>query len=77
MAKAGIFDLCYKITYWPVISLTQGRPFMESLTENKPLFYSLLVSGSVLFSLASGLLPDLSAYFELVEFPTEVSYTYL
>lgn len=45
---------------------------MESLTENKALWYSICITGSVLFFLASGLLPDVSEQFELVEFPTEV-----
>lgn len=50
---------------------------MESLLENKPLFYSLVVSGSVLCALASGSMPDLSGYFELVEFPLEVRILHL
>lgn len=50
----------------------QGHPFMESLRDNKALFYSIGISGSVLLALASGLVPELSAQFELVEFPSEV-----
>lgn len=45
---------------------------MESLRENRALLYSLLVSGTVIAALASGLLPDVSKHFELVEFETEV-----
>ena len=44
---------------------------MESLYENKPLLYSLMTSGGVLVCLACGVLPDLSAQFELVEFDTD------
>ena len=46
---------------------------MASLTENRPLLYSLLISASVLFVLASGLFPDLSAMFEIEVFSEEVS----
>ena len=45
---------------------------MESLRENKPLLYSLLASGGAMLCLASGLLPDVSAHFELVDLDTEV-----
>jgi len=51
---------------------SQGHPFMASLRENKPLLYSLLISTTVLFVLASGFLPDLSATFEITPFTEEV-----
>ena len=51
----------------------QGHPFMASLNENRPLLYSLLISASVLFVLASGMFPDLSAMFEIELFTEEVS----
>ena len=44
---------------------------MESLVENKPLLYSLMISGSTVVCLACGLLPDLSDQFQLVEFAPE------
>ena len=46
---------------------------MESLTENKPLFYSIAVSMGALASLLMGFLPEVSKQFELVEFPQDVS----
>lgn len=51
----------------------QGHPFMESLLENKPMLYSLLFSGSAVFTLASGISPELTEKFELVELPIGVS----
>lgn len=45
---------------------------MESLTENKPLLYSLVFSGGAITALASGTVPELTEQFELVELPTEV-----
>lgn len=45
---------------------------MESLRENKALLYSLLVSAAVVFVLALGVLPDLSASLQIVNFTDEV-----
>ncbi|VDO27618.1 unnamed protein product [Brugia timori] len=49
----------------------RGHPFMESLLENKPMLYSLLFSGSAVFALASGISPELTEKFELVELPVK------
>ncbi len=46
---------------------------MESLRENKPLLYSLMISGGAIIGLTSGMLPDIAQQFEIVEFPSEVS----
>ena len=53
--------------------IIQGHPFMVGLTANKPLMYSLLITTSVILMLATGLVPDLCEWFEIVEFPLEVS----
>lgn len=49
----------------------RGRPFMESLSENKPLFYSVSISILSLTCLLLGLMPDVSQQFEIVPFPPE------
>lgn len=46
---------------------------MASLTENKPLLYSLIASAAVLFVLASGIVPDMAASLEIAPFTEEVS----
>lgn len=53
--------------------LLQGEPFMESLFNNKPMLYSISVSGSAIIALASGLMPEANEYFELVQLPDNVS----
>ena len=45
---------------------------MESLSENKPLLYSLMFSCSGIIVLASGIIPDISQQFQLVALPGEV-----
>lgn len=62
------------VAYFFILFL-QGYPFMESLTENRLLLYSLLVSGFSVVALVSGFIPDVARQFEIVEFPPDVSYT--
>ncbi|XP_064115306.1 endoplasmic reticulum transmembrane helix translocase-like [Macrobrachium nipponense] len=49
----------------------RGHPFMESLSENKALLYSLLCSGGVVMALALGIIPEFAQQFEIVDFPPE------
>uniref|UniRef100_A0A131XZR5 Endoplasmic reticulum transmembrane helix translocase n=2 Tax=Ixodes ricinus TaxID=34613 RepID=A0A131XZR5_IXORI len=50
----------------------RGYPFMESLTENRPLLYSLLISGLSVVSLVAGIMPDVARQFEIVHFPRDM-----
>lgn len=50
----------------------KGHPFMESLSENKPLLYSIIFSASSVAALACRLSPEFSDQFQIVEFPQEV-----
>ncbi|XP_047740835.1 endoplasmic reticulum transmembrane helix translocase [Hyalella azteca] len=49
----------------------RGRPFMESLRENKALLGSLLGTGGLVMALALGLIPAFAQQFEIVDFPPE------
>jgi len=49
----------------------RGHPFMESLTENKPLLYSLAGAGGFVVMLALGWLPEFSNQFSIVDFSDE------
>ncbi|XP_041968450.1 endoplasmic reticulum transmembrane helix translocase [Aricia agestis] len=49
----------------------RGEPFMEGLRDNRPLLWSVVVSGGAVFALATGVLPDLSNMFEIVYFPPD------
>ena len=46
---------------------------MESLWENRPLLYSIVTSLAVVFTLATGVMPDLNEQFSVVMFPQDVS----
>ncbi|XP_030752432.1 manganese-transporting ATPase 13A1 [Sitophilus oryzae] len=55
----------------------RGNPYMESLLQNKALLYSILGSSSVVLALTLGIMPDLSAQFEIIEFPEDFKYVLL
>jgi cation-transporting ATPase 13A1 len=46
---------------------------MESMRENKALLYSLVSTGSFIFLLACGVIPELSEQFGIIDFPPEVT----
>lgn len=49
----------------------RGHPFMESLTENRSLLYSLAGAGGFVVMLALGWLPEFSEQFSIVDFSDE------
>ncbi|XP_045768267.1 endoplasmic reticulum transmembrane helix translocase [Maniola jurtina] len=49
----------------------RGEPFMEGLKDNKPLLFSVLLSGGTVLALATGAVPDLTNAFEIVYFPPD------
>lgn len=48
-----------------------GLPFMQSLYDNKSLFYSISGSFAVLLAIVSGLAPDLADQFSIVPFESD------
>ncbi|MEE6505963.1 hypothetical protein FKM82_007419 [Ascaphus truei] len=51
----------------------KGHPFMESLCENKPLLWSIILSGLAIVGLLSGSSPEFNEQFGLVDIPMEVT----
>lgn len=49
----------------------QGVPFMESLTENRALFYSLVASFGLVVGLTCGVIPPIAEMLKIVDFPGE------
>ena len=54
--------------------IPQGRPFMESLKDNKALLYTLMMSSGLVIVLCLGLSPSFSHSFDIVEFDVKVSF---
>uniref|UniRef100_A0A8C4GWZ5 Endoplasmic reticulum transmembrane helix translocase n=1 Tax=Dicentrarchus labrax TaxID=13489 RepID=A0A8C4GWZ5_DICLA len=49
----------------------KGHPFMESLSENRPLLWSIALSGLAIVGLLTGSSPEFNEQFALVDIPTE------
>jgi len=49
----------------------RGHPFMESITENRKMFYTLTTPIIALVAIVLGWLPEFTAWFQLVEFDVE------
>ncbi|XP_053319363.1 endoplasmic reticulum transmembrane helix translocase [Spea bombifrons] len=49
----------------------KGHPFMESLRENKPLLWSIIISALAIMGLLSGSSPEFNEQFGLVDIPVE------
>jgi cation-transporting ATPase 13A1 len=52
----------------------QGRPFRESLSENKAMFYGILGVSGLAFACAMELMPDINAQIKLVPFTEEFKF---
>jgi cation-transporting ATPase 13A1 len=53
----------------------QGRPFRESIRENKGMWYGLLIPAGVALSCATEFIPEVNAKLKLVPFTTEFKLT--
>uniref|UniRef100_A0A7N8XH73 ATPase 13A1 n=1 Tax=Mastacembelus armatus TaxID=205130 RepID=A0A7N8XH73_9TELE len=49
----------------------KGHPFMESLSENRPLLWSIVISGLAIVGLLTGSSPEFNDQFALVDIPAE------
>lgn len=57
-------------------SVFQGHPFMESISQNRPFFYSTIFAGTAVVILTLGAMPELNEQFEIVPIPAEVRRDY-
>ncbi|OXV10513.1 hypothetical protein Egran_01725 [Elaphomyces granulatus] len=53
----------------------QGRPFRESIRENKAMYWGLVGASAVAFSCATEFIPELNGKLRLVPFSTEFKFT--
>lgn len=53
----------------------QGRPFRESISENKAMYWGLCAASAVAFSCATEFIPELNEKLRLVPFSTEFKIT--
>jgi manganese-transporting P-type ATPase len=53
----------------------QGRPFRESIRENRAMYWGLVAASGVAFSCATEFIPELNEKLRLVPFSTEFKFT--
>ncbi len=53
----------------------QGRPFRESIGENRTMYFSLLVVAGIAFSCSTEFIPEINEKLRLVKFSTEFKIT--
>lgn len=53
----------------------QGRPFRESIRENRGMYWGLILASGVAFSCATEFIPELNEKLRLVPFSTEFKFT--
>ncbi|XP_014238364.1 manganese-transporting ATPase 13A1 [Trichogramma pretiosum] len=71
LVNSTVYLICMALQISTFAVNYRGEPFMESLTENKYLLYSLLGSTGAVFALAFGIVPDIASQFEIVDFPSD------
>jgi cation-transporting ATPase 13A1 len=72
--NSTIYLICMSLQVSTFAVNYKGHPFMESLTENRLLLYSILASSGVVLSLTLNLIPDLQDAFQIIDFPDDVSF---
>ncbi|KJE93443.1 ATPase type 13A [Capsaspora owczarzaki ATCC 30864] len=64
-----IIAMCMQIS--TVTVNYQGRPFMQGLSENKPLRIAIMISFGIIVATVSGLFPEVASGLQIVEFDAE------
>ncbi|KYQ50837.1 putative cation-transporting ATPase 13A1 [Trachymyrmex zeteki] len=64
-----IIAMCFQVSTFAINY--RGQPFMESLTQNRTLLFSLVGNFAVILLLPCGFLPDFAVQFEIVDFPNQ------
>lgn len=71
--NSSVFLICMALQVSTFAVNHKGHPFMESLRENTYLLYAIAISSIVVLILATGLNPDMSDMFQIIQFPADVS----
>lgn len=72
IVNSTVYIICLALQVSTFAVNHKGHPFMENLMENKLLMYAIGASSSVVVLLSTGLSSDLSATFEIIDFPDGV-----
>ncbi|SPP79475.1 manganese-transporting ATPase 13A1 [Drosophila guanche] len=71
IVNSTVYIICISLQVATIAVNYKGHPFMESLRSNRMLVYAIGASASLVLLLSTGLVPDLTEFFEIFDFPTD------
>ncbi|KAH8319179.1 hypothetical protein KR067_012913 [Drosophila pandora] len=77
IVSSTVYIICLSLQVATIAVNYKGHPFMESLRSNRMLMYAIGASATLVLLLSTGLAPELTEFFEIIQFPTEFRTTLL
>ncbi|EDW85282.1 uncharacterized protein Dwil_GK18444 [Drosophila willistoni] len=77
IVSSTVYIICISLQVATIAVNYKGHPFMESLRSNRMLMYAIGASIALVLLLTTGLAPELTEFFEIIDFPTDFRKTLL
>ncbi|XP_017059292.1 endoplasmic reticulum transmembrane helix translocase [Drosophila ficusphila] len=77
IVSSTVYIICLSLQVATIAVNYKGHPFRESLRSNRMLMYAIGASATLVILLSTGLAPELTEFFEIIEFPTDFRKTLL
>ncbi|EDV58922.1 manganese-transporting ATPase 13A1 [Drosophila erecta] len=77
IVSSTVYIICLSLQVATIAVNYKGHPFMESLRSNRMLMYAIGASAALVILLSTGLAPELTEFFEIIDFPTDFRKTLL
>ncbi|XP_030384267.1 manganese-transporting ATPase 13A1 [Scaptodrosophila lebanonensis] len=71
IVSSTVYIICIALQVATIAVNYKGHPFMESLRANRMLMYSIAASAGLVLLLTTGLAPELTEFFEIIDFPAD------
>ncbi|ALC39746.1 CG6230 [Drosophila busckii] len=77
IVSSTVYIICVSLQVATIAVNYKGYPFMESLRTNRMLLCAIGASAALVLFLTTGIVPDLTQFFEIVDFPSTFRQTLL
>ncbi|TDG45395.1 hypothetical protein AWZ03_008161 [Drosophila navojoa] len=77
IVSSTVYIICVSLQVATIAVNYKGHPFMESLRANRMLLCAIGASAALVLFLTTGIVPGLTQFFEIVDFPTNFRQTLL
>ncbi|KAH8249509.1 hypothetical protein KR032_010085 [Drosophila birchii] len=71
IVSSTVYIICISLQVATIAVNYKGHPFMESLRSNRMLMYAIGASAALVLLLSTGLAPELTEFFEIIDFPKD------